>query len=450
MLFDEEIETLRYGAIINIQEQSSKTDSSTQLLAVKDAFPNATITQFIPSKTADMANRFTIQTAENKQLFVMVNQYNAQVLGTIDRSNSVYATANKIHSTLLIGDWGDYLIEVSASLGVLLLVSGVYLWIPNNAESRAGFLKIRTNSGRRILLRDLHANTSGLLSAILFLFLLSGLAWTGIWGAKIVQAWNTFPSHYVWGERPSSDLPEMLTHADLNHGSEEEMPWNLELTPVPESTHEAHDHAKMLKEGFQSTHADASQANSANAINNTVSIDSIVELASSVGFSQYRVFFPQSANGVYTITANSMAGDITDPANDRTVHVDQYSGSVLMDVTWQDYSALAKLVAMGVSLHQGDVGIANKLLNALFCVSFIFIAVVGTIMWWIRRPSQRRSLGVPPRFKQDGVWKVGVITLILISILFPLSGIAIVIIFALDYLILGRQSTDSGAHRLKV
>jgi len=50
MLFDEEIETLRYGAIINIQEQSSKTDSSTQLLAVKDAFPSATITQFIPQR----------------------------------------------------------------------------------------------------------------------------------------------------------------------------------------------------------------------------------------------------------------------------------------------------------------------------------------------------------------------------------------------------------------
>jgi len=134
----------------------------------------------------------------------------------------------------------------------------------------------------------------------------------------------------------------MLTHADLNHGSEEEMPWNLELTPVPESTHEAHDHAKMLKEGFQSTHADASQANSANAINNTVSIDSIVELASSVGFSQYRVFFPQSANGVYTITANSMAGDITDPANDRTVHVDQYSGSV--DAHWAFRLVLNKTV----------------------------------------------------------------------------------------------------------
>ena len=440
MLFDEEIETLRYGSILNIQEQPTKTDSSAQLNAVNSAFPDATITQFIPSKTADIANRFSIQTDENKQLFVTVNQYNAQVLGTIDRSNSVYATANKIHSTLLMGDLGDYLIEIAASLGVLLIVSGVYLWIPNSPVSRAGFLKLRIRSGRRVLLRDLHANIAGILSVILFLFLLSGLSWTGIWGAKIVQAWNTFPTHYVWGARPSSESPEPHTHADLNHGSEEEMPWNLELTPVPESSAKAHDHAKMLQGDVHSKHT------SAVAMKNAVSIDSIVDLASNLGFSQYRVFLPQSESGVYTITANSMAGDITDPANDRTVHVDQYSGKVLMDVTWQDYSAVAKLVAMGVSLHQGDVGTVNKLLNALFCLSFIFVAVSGAIMWWIRRPSRRNSLGVPRRFKRDGVWTTGLITLILISLLFPLSGIAIAIIFALDYLILSRQNARSGEH----
>ncbi len=58
----------------------------------------------------------------------------------------------------------------------------------------------------------------------------------------MVQAWNSFPTYYTWGEKPESTL----THKDLNHGSSEEMPWNLELVAVPESKDKpAHDHANM-------------------------------------------------------------------------------------------------------------------------------------------------------------------------------------------------------------
>lgn len=149
---------------------------------------------------------------------------------------------NNIHGTLLIGELGDRLIEISASLGILLLVSGLYLWLPRDNASRAGFLKIRIAQGSRILLRDVHANLGGVLSLVLLFFLISGLSWAGIWGAKMVQAWNTFPTYYTWGEKPESTL----THKDLNHGSSEEMPWNLELAAVPESKDKpAHDHANM-------------------------------------------------------------------------------------------------------------------------------------------------------------------------------------------------------------
>ncbi|NMU24693.1 PepSY domain-containing protein, partial [Vibrio parahaemolyticus] len=86
---------------------------------------------------------------------------------------------NSIHGTLLIGDLGDRLIEIAASLGILLLVSGLYLWLPRDNASRAGFLKIRLNNGPRILMRYLHANLGGVLSIVLLFFLISGLSWAG-------------------------------------------------------------------------------------------------------------------------------------------------------------------------------------------------------------------------------------------------------------------------------
>ncbi|GAM74744.1 iron-regulated membrane protein [Vibrio ishigakensis] len=308
-------------------------------------------------------------------------------------------------------------------MGILLLVSGIYLWLPRDNASKAGFLRIRLNSGSRVLMRDLHANLGGVLSIVLLFFLISGLAWTGIWGAKLVQAWNTFPTYYAYGAKPESEL----THASLNHGAEEEMPWNLEQTPMPHSEDkEAHDHSKMGHEQAQS--------NSSYSID----IDQLIARANQMGFEQYSLFFPKSETGVFTVSANSMAGQVTDPRQDRTSHFDQYSGRLLVDVTWEDYSLFAKFMAAGTSLHQGDLSIWNKTLNVFFCLAFIVISITGFVMWWIRRPSGSFKLGVPPRFQSTGVWKTGLVTLIVIAVAFPLAGLSIIAALLLDWLLFSR------------
>lgn len=218
-----------------------------------------------------------------------------------------------------------------------------------------------------------------------------------------------------------------MTHKDLNHGSSEEMPWNLELAAVPESKDKpAHDHANMER-GASYT-----------ASHRALSIDDIILKAEMMGFTSYKIFLPRSDNGVYTVAANSMGGDISDPRQDRTSHFDQYSGRLLVDVTWQDYSWFAKLMAAGVSLHQGDVSIINKALNVLFCLAFILIAISGVVMWWLRRPSRSASLGVPPQFQHDGVWKWGLATLVAICAAFPMGGLAIVSVLLLDWLVFNR------------
>ncbi len=198
MLFDDEIELARYEAILQVSPQEQTVPVSTQLETVKQTYPDFNVTQFVPAKTADIANRFSIQNQEGSSLIVAVNPYTGDVQGTIDRSDSIYELMNSIHGTLLIGDLGDRLIEIAASLGILLLVSGLYLWLPRDNASRAGFMKIRFGNGTRILMRDLHANLGGVLSIVLLFFLISGLSWAGVWGAKMVQAWNTFPTYYTW------------------------------------------------------------------------------------------------------------------------------------------------------------------------------------------------------------------------------------------------------------
>ncbi len=132
-----------------------------------------------------------------------------------------------------------------------------------------------------------------------------------------------------------------------------EMPWNLEQTPIPQSHHHG-EHEKV-------------------ATNATIRIDQVIARTKALGFTQYRVAFPRGETGVYTVSANTMAGDIVDPRDDRTAHFDQYSGALLTEVTWQDYSPFAKAMAARISLHQGDLSVWNKIANVLFCLAFILI-----------------------------------------------------------------------------
>lgn len=417
MLFDDEIESVRYGELLTVAAQQETQLPSVQLAAVNAAFPDATVTQFMPAGSPEAVNRFSVRLPGNDTRFVLVNPYTAEVVGTIDRSDSWYAFANNIHSTLLMGDMGDRLIETAASFTILLLVSGLYLWWPKDAASRASFLRVRTGSGSRILMRDLHANLGGILSVALLFFVISGLAWTGIWGGKIVQPWGSFPA-----ER-SKQLPEsVITHQALNHGAEEEMPWNLEQTPVPVSHHGSH--------GVQKTSVGK------RTLAATISIDDVVSKASGVGFTQYRLRFPKSDTGVYTLSANTMSGDITDPTQDRTMHIDQYSGEVLADITFADYNWMAKAMAAGIALHQGDISVFNKVFNLFVCLSFLVISVTGAVMWWQRRPQGSRSLGAPPVQRDNGLWLTGIVTLAAICLFFPLAGLSVIAILCIDWLIL--------------
>ncbi|MFW7526122.1 PepSY-associated TM helix domain-containing protein [Vibrio ostreicida] len=418
MLFDQEIEHIRYQEVLVITPAQQSVPVSQQLHQVEAAYPLAQVTQYLPATSPEIANKFSVKLASGQSVFVTVNPYTGEVLGQINRSHSWYQWANQIHGTLLLGSWGDHFIEISASLTILLLVSGLFLWLPRDKASRAGFLRVRFASGRRIMMRDLHANLGGCLSLVMLFFVISGLAWTGVWGSQLVQAWNTFPTYYTWGEKPES----VVTHASLNTGSEEAIPWNLEQAAMPQS--QAHVHG-----GAEQT----SVTHPPYKANQQVGIDRIVGQAHQLGFDRYTLYLPQSESGVYTLAANSMAGQVTDPRLDRTTHLDQYTGEAVLEVTWQDYTRLAQLMAAGVSLHQGDLSLLNKIANTLFCLAFITISLLGLLMWWIRRPSGKTRMGIPPRFAQDGLWKVGVGTLLVIALCFPLAAAALVVFGAVDW-----------------
>lgn len=390
-----------------------------QASAAASAIPGGTVTMFVQPPAADLANKFMV-VADDGPHIVAVDRADAKVVDSYRQDSVLFNWASKIHGTLLLGDFGDRVLEIAAGLGIILLLTGLYMWWPRNGRSLRQALVPRLLKGRG-LWRELHMSAGAYFAVVMLFFLISGLSWTGVWGTQIVQAWNTFPAEKL--NAPLSDA----SHETMNHGDEKDVPWTLEQTPLPAS----HDHAAMGMEAMTMP-ADA-----------PVDLDRVAATAREIGFAgQFRINFPADATGVFTISADSNSGDTANPFGDRTVYVDQYSGEIISEVGFADYGLGGKAMAAGIALHQGNLGWWNIGLNLVFCAAIIFIAVSGVVMWWQRRPQGKLAA---PAYPSDyrAPWGVLIIAAV-VCIAFPLTGAAVALFAIIDF-VRGRLTRPVGA-----
>lgn len=343
---------------------------------------------------------------------VFVDPYTAEVLGEIDPNGTVYAWAKAVHGTLLLGTFGDYVIEIGAGFGVLLIVSGLYLWWPRDGRSVRQALLPSVVSGGPRRWRDLHGAIGAWLAPPLVFFLFSGLAWTPFWGGKLVQAWSSLP-----GERFDAPLSD-ATHADLNHGAHHSVPWVLEPTPLPVSGSPGGAHGV--------------------AGPGPITLDDVVDYARASGFETFRVHWPRGDGGVWTIATTTIAGDTQRLDGDRIVHLDAATGNALGEVRFADYSPMGKFMAAGIPLHQGDTGIVNLTINVVLCVSVIAMLGAAVAAWWARRPRAAWRLVPPPLPRNANAWRIAVGIMLALSLAFPLVAATMIAVLAVEYLVLSR------------
>jgi uncharacterized iron-regulated membrane protein len=373
--------------------------------AAEAEVPGGSAVQYIAPMGEGRVAAFAIAAGDAKT-GVTLDPYTGKVVETFPWGGGWYDLASEIHGTLLLGDFGDRLIEIAASLGMVMVATGLYLHWPRDGRGWGATLVPRLGARGRGLWKSLHGAVGIWMALILVVFLLSGLSWSGIWGERFVQAWSTFPAA-KWEDVPLSDA----THAGMNHGPAKEVPWALEQTPLPAS-------------GSLAGHA---------AVAAPVTVDGVAAFAQSLGFDRrFQIHFPEGETGVWTISHDSMSNDGPNPAADRTIHIDRHTGNVLADVRYADYSVYAKAMAWGIAFHEGDLGAWNLALNTLFCLAMIFLPVSGLVMWWKRRPARAGRLAAPPRPREAAVWKGALVVMVGLGLAFPLAGAAMLAVVLLD------------------
>lgn len=406
------------GGAPRVVPEGQPLPPSTQAKAALEAVPGQLI-EYVAPEASSRAAYFIIRNPADAKpgmkpweipaKAVAVDPYTGEVTQINSKTETLYAWANDIHGSLLIGDLGDRLIEAAASLTLLLIATGIYMWWPRERGVLRALMPDLAKRGRS-LFKELHVVGGVWVSLFLVLFILSGLAWAGVWGGKLVQPWSSYPA-----EKKAGFWSSDLTHASLNHGPLDEVPWGLELTPLPES----------------------GTTSGAAALPQPATLDSVVLWAQTNGFDgQYRVALPRGQKGVWTLMRSSQSEDSIAPHQDRTVHFDRYTGNMLADIGYADYSLMAKSMAQGIALHKGLAGTWNFVLNIILLIVIFMVNVTGVIMWWKRRPQGAMRLAAPPLPRDMPMWKGAVLVALALSMAFPLAGVALLIVIALDVIVL--------------
>lgn len=412
-LFKPQLDNLMYSDLLHVTPSHHQLSAEQLQQRVLSHFPQAAVSKYFPPLNAEGSAQFVVQEAGH-EVNVFVDPYRGEILGTQDAKFNLQAIARLVHGELMIGTVGDRLVELAAGWGIMLVVSGLYLWWPRG-KSPAGVLWPRFTKRGRVLWRDLHAVTGFWGSVFLLFMLLSGMAWTGMWGKQYAELWNTFPAA-MWNDVPKSDRQA----GELNTGKVQTVPWALENTPMPVSTGE---HAEHMNHG--NMHAAPAAPK--------VSLQQVVNIATERGIEPgYSITQPKTADGVFTV---SVFAD--DPRNDATLHIDQYTGKVLADVRWSDYSAVSKATELSVMLHEGKFfGWLNQLLILLVCLMILLGSISGLVIWWKRRPTG--GLGVPPLRHDLPRWKAAMVIMFGLAVAFPLVGASLVVVYVVDRLVLSR------------
>ncbi|WP_440582880.1 PepSY-associated TM helix domain-containing protein, partial [Xanthomonas hortorum] len=153
----------------------------------------------------------------------------------------------------------------------------------------------------------------------------------------------------------------------------------------------------------------------------------------------YSISPPRGATGVYTASVYP-----ADLQRQRVIHLDQYSGAVLLDMTYRDYGPVGRALEWGINVHLGQqYGTANQLILLLACAAIVLLCVSAAVMWWKRRPAG--GLGVPPLPAEPRTLRGLMLLLVICGLIFPLVGLSLLLMWLFDRYWMQRDQTGVAA-----
>lgn len=373
-VWEQEFEDALHPEYRALTPQARRASYEDQLNAARKAEPQRSVTTIAFDGDPRHATKFTFGTKDEYPVSVTVNPFTGEVISRISEWTRLSFAAISLHGLIFIEPYGSWLLELLACWGIVLCITGVYLWWPRGKGKWFGVFVPRWRSDGRTRWRDLHAVTGFYFAAVLSLYLVTGLPWTAFWGGRLMtqaQTWlhEDYPCHMtnasgLASTPPTPDAKPLPLDALVQFGLSQHLPGQLVIEP-PAS--------------------------------------------------------PQGTVHLYNRT-------LCTPTQ-RHFQLDTFTALPVGEATWDDMPVSQKVVALGIDMHQGRLlGRVNQIVSTLLSLAFMFIAAAGMIMWWKRRPRGRLDFSVPD---PAPTWTLGLrVIVVVLGLLMPILGLSFVI-FAL-------------------
>lgn len=272
----------------------------------------------------------------------------------------------------------------------------------------------------------MHAVTGVTFSFVFLFFLLTGLAWSGVWGENYQQIATKVGSSYPPG---TFDGVPSKTVEDVVKGGKPA--WAAGSLPVPPSEaaaggrpgHTGHnDHAQLRTLRWDP--ADGAP------------LDAVVARAQQMGMPPgTSIAFPADPTSSYA--ASFFPDNDVEPnqnaLKERFAFIDQYTAEPVGDFRYSQFGAMAQATDFGIALHEGrQFGIWSQLFALFGTLALLLSSATAVVMWRKRRP---KGIGAPRR-APDRRLGIGVVAITLaLGVLFPLLGISIVALLIFDFVV---------------
>ena len=374
-LWHEEISDLLHRELRFVPESAAQTSLDLQISAALAANPGAIPASVLVPSAANRSTMLMFKTDSGLNFPAFVDPHSGQYLGYVPANYWLSGLTKSLHGGWPLGKAGSWLLEIGACFAIVMILTGLYLWLPRTNAGVWGLLLPRLRAGKRIFWRDIHSVVGVYVSLFTLAFLLTALPWTDFWGQQILK-----PVQHALGQ----DGPSRGTlKSTLQH----------EINPM------------QLQEA--------------------------VVLARTQGLiGPLEIRLGQSSDSALSVNSKQ------DRASDeRAISFDRYSRAVLAQTNWADFKLMPKAIATGVDLHEGSFfGRANQWFNTTLSLALIWLSVTGVIGWWKRRPADvaggMRLPKIPPAAKSMPYWLL--LLIVCFCVVLPLLGLTILLVIAFE------------------
>lgn len=375
-VFREELENKFNAPMLLVEPKAERVSYATQLAnAIATAANDAHINGMSVSGDPTLATVFTFHGKDDRYQYVYVNQHTGEVQGNRFYGDSFFDIVLKIHRNLFVGTIGRVIVELATSWGIILVVTGLYLWWPRGRDKVLGVWLPRLRGKSYLVWRDWHVVPGFYIALFAALIMATGLFFTTLFARGyqlMAYVTKSYPASYV--------------------------------TP-PKSA---------KQEGGQQLPLDEALAIAARAQPEK----------------EMYVGFPHDAEDSFSV----FAGSYESPSTLSQLYLDQYSGKVLDVIRWQQLSAVAKVQLSAYPIHIGSIyGLPTKILAVLACLLIVVMSVTGAAMWWIRRPKGKTGFPLNTKEFKPAKWLIAVICFL--GVLMPAAGISMLLIVLGDWLL---------------